>query len=459
MSKLTEHQKEVFEKIILEIKSNLFSFTKVEKIEDRLISLTGAAGTGKSYLTAAIVKEILQKLKEEKNFNNEGVYLTAPTHKAVKVLKEMLTEQKIKAETRTIHSFLNIKPIYDYDTGEEKFIVLRNRKSEQRASLLIVDESSMISTQLYKFIIDAVNMGRVNTVLFIGDKNQLLPVNSGDNNVFKLKNQYKLTQIVRQAENSNIIKLATAIRKCIEEQKFINIKNLLNTYQSSEDIQIFDEKVSFLKNFYKNQDWYKEEKVISSYTNAQVDYFNFELRAQFWKEKGILDPDYLQSQDMLRFKSPLSIEGLSISENKILFQNGEEVMVRSVEFIKDRASRLEFWRCTAVDRKDREFFRVIDPNSELRLNRLLQRYVDLAKNAKSPYHKGYWKRYFKLKNSFADVQYVYASTIHKLQGSTYDTAYIDLASLINNKNLSSDLVFRLAYVAVTRARNCVKILL
>lgn len=134
-------------------------------------------------------------------------------------------------------------------------------------------------------------------------------------------------------------------------------------------------------------------------------------------------------------------------------------MIKSVELIRDRAKKLEFWRCTAVDRKDRDFFRVIDPNSELRLNRLLQRYVDLAKNAKPPYHKGYWKSYFKLKNSFADVQYVYASTIHKLQGSTYDTAYIDLASLLNNKNLSCDLVFRLAYVAVTRARNCVKILI
>ncbi len=45
----------------------------------------------------------------------------------------------------------------------------------------------------------------------------------------------------------------------------------------------------------------------------------------------------------------------------------------------------------------------------------------------------YWKKYFRLKDAYANVQYIFASTIHKLQGSTYDTVYIDL-SFINNNN-------------------------
>ena len=58
---------------------------------------------------------------------------------------------------------------------------------------------------------------------------------------------------------------------------------------------------------------------------------------------------------------------------------------------------------------------------------------------------------------FADVQYIYASTIHKLQGSTYETAYIDLFSLVNNSYMSMSEKYRLVYVAVTRASKDIKI--
>jgi DNA replication protein DnaC len=57
-SKLTPHQQEVFEKITSKIKKNLSSRISNILLSDRFLSLTGAAGTGKSYMTSAIVKEI-----------------------------------------------------------------------------------------------------------------------------------------------------------------------------------------------------------------------------------------------------------------------------------------------------------------------------------------------------------------------------------------------------------------
>ena len=45
----------------------------------------------------------------------------------------------------------------------------------------------------------------------------------------------------------------------------------------------------------------------------------------------------------------------------------------------------------------------------------------------------------------------------KLRGSTYDTAYIDLFSLVGNRYLSDDEKYRLIYVAITRASQNVKI--
>jgi len=75
--------------------------------------------------------------------------------------------------------------------------------------------------------------------------------------------------------------------------------------------------------------------------------------------------------------------------------------------------------------------------------------------------KKLWKEYFTLKDMYADVKYIFVSTIHKLQGSTYDVAYIDVASLIYlmNSPLTIDLAYRLLYVAVTRARKDIKILI
>lgn len=93
-----------------------------------------------------------------------------------------------------------------------------------------------------------------------------------------------------------------------------------------------------------------------------------------------------------------------------------------------------------------------------KFNDILNDYACFARTSNYPYNSEWWYKYFKLRDTFSDIQYVFASTIHKLQGSTYETAYIDLSSLIDNRNISKDLLFRLVYVAITRAKKCVKIL-
>ena len=227
--KLTNHQQEVFERITHAIEENLFTFSSNRKPKDRLLSLTGQAGTGKSVLTTHIAKYIKTKIEKNNRYNNENVVVTAPTHKATKILNNMLFRDKVKVKCRTIHSFLGIEPIYNFTTGEEKFTVVRGRQAQKAtASLLVIDESSMISHEMYKFIFDTITDGRVNSILFIGDPFQLLPVNSinNENDVFKLEKKFQLTNIVRQAKNNPIIQLATKIRMMIERQEFTNLKDL-----------------------------------------------------------------------------------------------------------------------------------------------------------------------------------------------------------------------------------------
>ena len=62
-----------------------------------------------------------------------------------------------------------------------------------------------------------------------------------------------------------------------------------------------------------------------------------------------------------------------------------------------------------------------------------------------------WDRYFYMKNTFPDLRQPDASTVHKSQGSSYDTVFIDMSNISTCHN--STQVARMLYVAFSRARS------
>jgi ATP-dependent exoDNAse (exonuclease V) alpha subunit len=62
-----------------------------------------------------------------------------------------------------------------------------------------------------------------------------------------------------------------------------------------------------------------------------------------------------------------------------------------------------------------------------------------------------WNLYFKLKESFIDLRHAEALTIHKSQGSTFGTVFVDTTSLYTCRNPNERR--RLLYVACSRARH------
>jgi len=149
----------------------------------------GYAGTGKT----TVIKALLDRLEQLRGLN---VAVCAFTCKAMSVL-----QRKGIWCAQTLHSL-----IYECELqpgGGMEFH--RKGRLVPRPDLIIVDEASMISTELYKDLM-AFNI----KVLFVGDPGQLEPV--GDNpNLMKLTD-YVLSKIHRQAEESPIITLATKIR-------------------------------------------------------------------------------------------------------------------------------------------------------------------------------------------------------------------------------------------------------
>ena len=125
--------------------------------------LTGHAGSGKTYLMQWLTKDMLAKKRR--------IVLSAPTHKAVAVLARKLAEANIKdVPCRTIHSILSLTP----KPRTDRLVFERARDAEPvMADVVVVDECSMVSEDLYRHIKRHLPNA---FVLFVGDPAQLPPV-------------------------------------------------------------------------------------------------------------------------------------------------------------------------------------------------------------------------------------------------------------------------------------------
>ena len=61
-----------------------------------------------------------------------------------------------------------------------------------------------------------------------------------------------------------------------------------------------------------------------------------------------------------------------------------------------------------------------------------------------------WERYFYLKQNFPDLRPRDAATVHKSQGSTYDSVFVDLGNISTCHQ--ADQAARMLYVAFSRAK-------
>jgi exodeoxyribonuclease-5 len=171
----------------------------------RVLVVSGAAGTGKTSL--------LKFLGEQ----YAGTFVLTPTGKAAVRVKEATG-----LDAMTIHKWLYF-PAEDEKTGEVSFG--RQGRDTIRmppVPVLFVDEASMITEAVWHDLHDMALLLGLNVVL-IGDGHQLPPVETDKDRVgfsvfspdfYKgFVERVELTEVLRQALESPIIRTATAIRK------------------------------------------------------------------------------------------------------------------------------------------------------------------------------------------------------------------------------------------------------
>lgn len=202
--------------------------------------LIGAAGTGKTTCQKGAVTSLLQNTSLIPTITDTlghkylakdapGIVLTSFTRRAVRNLKRAMSDD-LKNNCITIHKLLEYQPVpyevYDEETDKYKttmrFEPTRNSQNPLPSTIktIVFDESSMISTELYTQLTDA--LPHPVQFIFVGDIQQLPPVFGAAILGFKLLELpvVELTQVYRQALESPIISLATDIRNGIPTPAF-----------------------------------------------------------------------------------------------------------------------------------------------------------------------------------------------------------------------------------------------
>jgi hypothetical protein len=234
------------------------------------ISLIGPAGSGKSYT-------ILNMFKYFKEiFKTYNICFCAPTNIIVQRCKEYeqsITPYFAKTEFLTISQLLGEKLTYDKD-GNTIFKRYKKKLPLNDYDLVIVDESSMIEDEKIKTIIRESD----NMCIFIGDKNQLNPVNEIENallynaDINLIRNMRCSKKLLNRIFNYIIceINMFNDIENYTYNMytKFIcNLVAYLFKKKNDSTLFYYTDETEFINKFINN---YKEnDSIICNYTNKE----------------------------------------------------------------------------------------------------------------------------------------------------------------------------------------------
>ena len=378
----------------------------------------GCAGSGKSSIIPYILKKYTSQLYDEHDpfsiHNTREVEVCAYTGKAVMVLK-----RKGIINANTLHSFLyEHRPVFNPETNEYHIVYNpRDNIYFHNTKLLIVDEASMVSKELFDLISE-----KSFKTLYIGDHFQLPPV--GDDFNIMINPNFKMEKVLRQNEDNPIIHLAELARN--------GQKIPLGSYGNSKHTLKFDK--SELLNY---------DEIIT-WTNNTKDMINDLVREQ----RGFTK-DVPQADDKMIVKVNCF--------SKQLF-NGQLVYIMN----NPKMNKYGAWKVEIVDELAyNDPFIMAQTDNYIKANASVHLSKEELNHLRTmPFEKKWSKKANKDKVNFAPVSpyqihldWGYAITAHASQGSSWNNVAVMLDKrLYHIKDYN-----RWIYTAITRAEDSVVI--
>ena len=390
----------------------LESFTGFLANDEPVFVLEGYSGTGKSTLVNKIINDLPSTIKAIKLINPKAadlqVCLTATTNKAAENLSNITG-----SSATTIQSHLGLVVNTDWQTRQTSLVPRTNKK--QVNQLLFIDEASYIDRDLLKWIF---KMTEDSKIVFIGDPAQLTPVKTNTTPVFNANfPTARLTQVVRQAEGNPIVSLSTKFRETVTSGSFFSFKP---DGVSIKHLPKDKFEAAFIQEFTR-PDWKANDSKILAWTNKAVHEYNAKVNDACNGQTTLDVGDYAVCNNFFKGEK----KSIKTDETVIITSMGVEIELHTVKghWVTINYSIKAFMPTQANGRKIAE--------------KVARKSLDTT---------ALWE----LNETWIDLRPMYACTINKSQGSTYNKVFIDLDDI--KRCNSGEQIARLMYVGVSRAR-------
>ena len=434
------------------------------KSDRGFFTLAGYAGTGKS----TIIKKILDK-------HRYGVVVSAPTHKAKKVI--INTTGK---EGQTLHALLGLRPDVELDNfnpNDPKFNPIAIPRITDY-NLVIIDEASMINQELYNMIIEKTKDSGTK-VLYMGDPAQIPPVGEKESVVFNNnENEFHwLTKIERQNDTNPLAFTYDALRNNLNKidggfERKTNMNSLgegiMFTINKREFRRAILEQYS-TEEFRKDTDFAK----VIAWKNDTVMGSNMVIRGELFPESN----EVVVIGDILMGYRSVSTE----NQRYNIIENSADYRVVDKSGLEENEYSIKGFRTKLREDLAKGEFKfqdvfIIDVNDHDNLHLYGQMhdfFRDMGKTNKKMWSKYYafrrsnllMKTIEKYKNGLyrssgdvivKDLDYGYAITGHKSQGSTYSHVFVMENDINENWVLKER--NQIKYVALTRPSRTASVL-
>lgn len=430
---------------------------------DDIYVIKGWAGTGKTFCVSLLVRYVLEVMKPNNSWYKIAV--TGPTNKSVRVIKRSTGILSHRVSFNTIHKMLGLTERITSD-GKQEFVNQGDfRPPIESIKLLIIDEVSMLSDDLFHEIIKYRDRIKI---ICMGDPAQIPPVGRPDCIPFReeLADQYgiktvELKTIMRQKEGNPIIDTSIKIRQNLEDPNIDTGKESIIA-KSGEGIEFLnlsspDIKENFQKilDLYFNSEDFKndpEYAKIIAWRNKTVATMNNLVRKVIYGEES--------QKSKILIGEKLIANNPIIDKNEIIFNTNDEFTVEDYKIkeskfkLEDENIQIKYYQTGVVfindeEKKIKMYIDILHEDSQFDFDRIANNLKKIAIEKRGKEKS--WVKYYDFLRRYADVSYSYAITAHKSQGSTYVTTFV----LEDDINVNLDVIERnrIKYTAYTRSSN------
>lgn len=399
------------------------------------LTLLGEGGTGK---TTCVMWAVEQWIKA-----GMSVIMAAPTNKAVKQLESSARRfglNSTRVQFMTLHKALGLAMLPD---EENMYAAQVAEPKLSDFDILVLDEGSMVSRIAFmQYLLPELESNKMKAVI-MGDRMQLPPVRESESMALQHFPSIELTKTERFSMDSDIAKVTTDLRMAMDSKKafifnsddYPNLKTVKPAFFTKEVLENIDENTS------------QDDVRVLAWTNARVNMINKMIREKIYGRKA--EPFIVGER---------VVTGRPITQGRdILLSTDEECIVTGVDVasVMDENSGEEYKTYLITlqplyDPVGSVVCHVVHPDSELVLFDDLEDLFRRAKRCTSAdLRRQLWAKYRYLRDLFSDLKYCYCITVHRSQGSTYQTVLVDVDNILTNTR--RDERRKLLYVALSRA--------